>query len=74
MKTNITKEDVLALKAELLDYADNKAEQHEFPLIAVIHKKIDNTIEVFDQMSIEELNSMFRVVYKVIGKDSSEYK
>ena len=39
MKTNITKEDVLALKAELLYYADNKAEQHEFPLIVVIHKK-----------------------------------
>lgn len=74
MKTNITKEDVLALKAELLDYADNKAEQHEFPLISMIYRKIDNTIVVFDQMSIEELNSMFRTVYKVIGKDSSEYK
>ena len=39
MKANITKEDVLALKAELLDYADNRAEQHEFPLIAIIHRK-----------------------------------
>lgn len=73
MKTNITKEDVLNLRKELLDYAE-KAEQHFFPLIALVHKKIDFTIEVFDTVPIEELNSMFRVVYKVIGKDFSEYK
>lgn len=64
---------MLALKTEFLDYAD-KAEQHEFPLIALIHHKIDYTIEVFDMVPIEELNSMFRVVYTVIGKDFSEYK
>lgn len=73
MKTDITKEDVLNLRKELLDYAE-KSEQHFIPLIALIHKKIDFTIEVFDTVPIEELNSMFRVVYKIIGKDFTEYE
>ena len=43
MKTNITKEDVLALREELLQYAE-KAEQHEFPKILFVHVKIDQSI------------------------------
>lgn len=73
MKTNITKEDALALREELLQYAE-KAEQHEFPKILYVHLKLDKTIEDFEQYPIEELNSMFRCVYMVIGKDYSEYK
>lgn len=73
MKTNITKEDVLALREELLQYAE-KAEQHEFPKILLVHVNIDKTIGQFEKYSMKELNAMFRCVYKVIGKDYSEYK
>ena len=73
MKTNITKEDAIQLREELHQYADT-ADQHEFPLLAMIHYKLDHSINDFDTMSIEEKNSMFRTVYKVIGKDYSEYE
>ena len=73
MKTKITKEDVLNLREELLQYAE-KAEQHEFPKILLVHIKIDETIEQFDMFTNKELNAMFRVVYGIIGKDFSEYK
>ena len=73
MKPNITKEDAIALREELLDYAEN-AGQHEFQILARIHRKLDNSIEMFDTMDDVEKNAMFRVVYMIIGKDSSEYK
>lgn len=73
MKTNITKEDVLALREELLQYAE-KAEQHEFPQILFVHIKIDQSIDQFDKLSDKDLNAMFRVIYGIIGKDFSEYK
>lgn len=73
MKTDITKEDVLNLREELLQYAE-KAEQHEFPKILFVHIKIDETIEQFDMFTNKDLNAMFRVVYDIIGKDFSEYK
>jgi hypothetical protein len=73
MKPNITKEDVIALREELLDYAEN-AEQHEFPMLAGIHNKLDKSIEMFDTMDDVEKNAMFRVVYMIIRKDFSEYK
>ena len=73
MKLNITKQDAIALREELLAYAET-AGQHEFVLLAGIHKKLDNSIEMFDTMRDVEKNAMFRVVYTIIGKDSSEYK
>ena len=73
MKTNITKEDAIALREELLAYVET-AEQHEFPILAGIHRKLDNSMEMFDTMNDVEKNAMFRVVYMIIGKDSSEYK
>lgn len=73
MKTNITKEDVLALREELLQYAE-KSEQHEFTKILFVHLKIDQSIDQFDKLTTEDLNAMFRVVYGIIGKDFSEYK
>lgn len=73
MKTNITKEDVLALREELLQYAE-RAEQYDFPKILFVHMKIDQSIEQFDKLGTEDLNAMFRVVYGIIGKDFSEYK
>lgn len=73
MKKNITKEDAIALREELLAYSDN-AEQHEFPILALMHTKLNHSIDIFDTMSDENKNAMFRVVYKAIGKDSSEYE
>lgn len=73
MKTNITKEDVLALREELLQYAE-KAELHEFTKILFVHLKLDQSIDQFDKLTTEDLNAMFRVVYGIIGKDFSEYK
>lgn len=73
MKTNIAKEDVLALREELLQYAE-KAEMHEFPKIMLIHLNLDKTILKFEEYPIKELNAMFRCVYMVIGKDYSDYK
>ena len=72
MKTNISKEDVVQLREELLKYAST-AEVHEFVVIAMLHCKIDSTIEKFESYSIEELNSMYRVVYKLIGKNAQDY-
>lgn len=73
MKTNITKEDAVRLREEFLQYAE-KAEQHEFPKIMLVHLNLDKTIEQFEKYSMKELNAMFRCVYMVIGKDYSEYK
>jgi hypothetical protein len=73
MKKNITKEDAIALREELLAYSDN-AEQHEFPILALMHAKLNHSIDIFDTMSDDNKNAMFRVVYKAIGKDSSEYE
>lgn len=73
MKTNITKEDVLALREELLQYAE-KSEQYEFPKILFVHLKMDQSIDQFDKLTTEDLNAIFRVVYGIIGKDFSEYK
>ena len=73
MKTNITKEDVLKLKEEFLEYAYN-AEQHEFMMLAMIQIKLDQSIEEFDSMDDIEKNAMFRTIYNVIGKDFSEYE
>jgi len=73
MKINITKEDVLALREELLQYAE-KAEQHEYPKILLVHLKMNQSIDQFDKLTTEDMNAMFRVVYGIIGKDFSEYK
>lgn len=73
MKTNITKEDVLVLREEYLQYAE-KAEQHESPNILYVLLKMDISIERFDKLTTRNLNAMFRVVYGIIGKDFSEYK
>jgi ribosomal protein S4E len=72
MRADIAKEDVLKLREEFIEYT-TRAEQYEFPFLAMVHKKIDFTIEVFDTVPIEELNSMFRVVYRIIGKDKTDY-
>lgn len=73
MKTNITKEDAIQLREEFLRYADN-AEPHFYPILIMLNIKLDQSIDRIDTMSVEEKNAMFRTVYKVIGKDYSEYE
>ncbi len=73
MKTNITKEDAIQLREEFLQYANN-AEPHFYPILVVLNIKLDQSIDRIDTMSVEEKNAMFRTVYKVIGKDYSEYE
>lgn len=73
MKYNITKEEVLGLLDDFNKYTET-AEQHEFPLLAIIKVKLEQSIEEFPYINIAELNCMFRVVYKAIGKDFSEYE
>lgn len=73
MKTNIRKEDAIQLREEFLRYADN-AEPHFYPLLIMLNIKLDQSIDRIDTMSVEEKNAMFRTVYKVIGKDYSEYE
>ena len=73
MKTNITKEDVLALREELNKYIEKSTPQEAEGLgLALI--SVGGAIYLFDKLSTEELNRVFRGVYKVIGKDFSEYK
>ena len=69
----ITKEDVLALREELLQYAE-KAEQHEYPRILLKHMFLECAIAHFEELSMKELNTIFRCVCRLIGKDYSEYK
>lgn len=73
MKPNITKEDAIALREELLAYTEN-AKKHESLLLAVAHIKLDKSIEMFYTMDDVEKNAMFRAIYMIIGKDYSEYK
>lgn len=73
MKTNITKEDAIQLRKEFLRFADN-AEPRYFPILIILNIKLVQSIECIDTMSVGEKNSMFRTIYKVIGKDYSEYE
>lgn len=75
MKT-ITIEDCKELHNEFNRYADN-AEQHEFPILAMVDLNLRRTIEQYELDGIEdqkEARAMFRTVLKTIGKDYSEYE
>lgn len=75
MKPNITKEDVIALREEFFKYTET-AEQHESPKLVLIGAKLVYTIRNFERISDndKEKNAMFRIVYRAIGKDFSEYE
>lgn len=72
MRTNITKQEAEALRKEFLEFAD-RAEVYMFPLLAIVQGKLDYSIEHFEEMTISDINAMFRVVYGIIGKDATEY-
>lgn len=72
----ITIKDCIDLKDKFLKYTET-AEQHEFPLLLMIHLKLDNTIEQYEregQITDQvDARAMFRVVLKIIGEDYSDY-
>lgn len=73
MKSNITKEDILNLQKELKEYCEH-AEQHEFAKLAMVDYMLERNIQHLDTIDNKTRNTMFRVIYKLIGKDYSEYE
>lgn len=73
MKANITNEDVLNLQKEFKEYCEH-AEQHEFAKLTMVDIMLKRSIQRLDSIDNTARNAMFRVIYKLIGKDYSEYK
>ena len=73
MKSNITNEDVLNLQKEFKEYCEH-AEQHEFAKLEMVAFMLERTIQNLNSIDNTAKNAMFRVIYKLIGKDYSEYK
>ena len=73
MKVNITNEDILNLQKEFKEYCKH-AEQHEFVVLMKIDFMLEKSIQNIDFIKNTTRNTMFRVIYKLIGKDYSEYK
>lgn len=72
MRTDITKEEVIALHEDFKQYAET-AEQHELPIIAILHEHLQYSINTFDTMNCIEKNAMFRTVYRFVGKDYTDF-
>ena len=73
----ITVEDCENLYRRFVVYTET-AEQHEFPLLAMVNFKLDSTMArirstgaVWDQ---KDARAMFRVVMGLIGEDTSMYE
>ena len=73
MKSNITNEDVLNLQKEFKEYCEH-AEQREFAKLAMVDFMLERNIQNLNSIDNTARNAMFRVIYKLIGKDYSEYK
>ena len=73
MKANITNEDVLNLQKEFKEYCEH-AEQHEFAKLTMVDIMLERSIQRLNFIDNTAKNAMFRVTYKLIGKDYSEYK
>ena len=73
MKSNITNEDILNLQKEFKEYCEH-AEQHEFVKLARVDFMLEKSIQDLNYIDNTTRNTMFRVIYKIIGKDYSEYK
>lgn len=73
MKSNITNEDILNLQKEFKEYCE-RAEQHEFAKLARVDFMLEKSIQDLNYIDNTTRNTMFRVIYKLIGKDYSEYK
>lgn len=73
MKVNITNEDILNLQKEFKEYCEH-AEQHEFAKLTMVDIMLERNIQHLNSIDNTARNAMFRVIYKLIGKDYSEYK
>ena len=73
MKANITNEDVLNLQKEFKKYCEH-AEQHEFAKLTMVDIMLERSIQRLNSIDNTARNAMFRVIYKLIGKDYSEYQ
>lgn len=71
--SKISKEDCLELQKEFSKYCET-AEQNQFPLLMFLDMNIHQTINNFEKISQVELRSMFRTIYRLIGKDYSKYE
>lgn len=73
MKPNITNEDILNLQKEFKEYCEH-AEQHEFAKLTMIDFMLERNIQNLNSIDNTARNAMFRVIYKLIGKDYSDYE
>lgn len=73
MKPNITDEDVLNLQKEFKEYCEH-AEQHEFAKLTMVDFMLERNIQNLNSIDNIARNAMFRVIYKLIGKDYSDYE
>lgn len=73
----ITIADCQQLRERFLKYCDS-AEQHQFPMLAMINVRLNATVEALEKagevQDQKNARAMFRVVLKVMGEDFSEYK
>ena len=73
----ITVQDCEELKQKFDKYCET-AEQHEFPILAIINMKMDETMEhIRDAGEVtnqKDIRAMFRVVLRAIGEDPTEYE
>lgn len=73
----ITVQDCEELKQKFDKYCET-AEQHEFPILAIINMKMDATMEhIRDAGEVtnqKDIRAMFRVVLRAIGEDPTEYE
>ncbi len=76
MKT-ITVRDCHELRDKFESYCET-AEQHEFPILAMVNLRLDATIAKIDGdgevKNQKDARAMFRVILKIIGEDFSAYE
>lgn len=73
----ITVQDCEALYEKFMKYTET-AEQHEFPLLAMVNMMLDRTMaQIRASGTVEnqkDARAMFRVLLKMIGQDASAYE
>lgn len=71
----ITIENCYELRDKFMTYA-NRAEQHEFIILAKLNIMMDHSIGQWSKDGIDqkEARSMFRTILRYIGEDFSEYE
>lgn len=71
----ITIDDVRNLYDEFVEYTFD-AEQHEFGTLFILDIMIKETLNRYEETGVvnqKEAKTMFRVLYKYIGRDYSEF-